>query len=780
MSDSAHPAVFLSYASQDEAVARQLCEALRAAGIVVWFDQSELRGGDAWDASIRRQIRDCALFVPLVSASTQQRREGYFRLEWSLADERSRLIAEGTPFILPVVVDATKERDALVPKSFLNVQWTWLPHGSVPPAFVVRVQKLVGVGETGASISALPAQNLSRRQVRPRVKLIRLLPWALTVLLAAALAWMSFRPSSSRSGATVAAAALPVSHTIIQLPENAPLAPARALPFGINTTSLALSPDGTLLVYVAQVGTTTQLYRRSMDNPVAQPMPDTEGAYIPFFSPDGRSIGFFARDKLKKVSVLGGAAVTLCDAGNELHGAGWGTDRMIYFAPLGRLNRVSDSNTGGAIDILGDTFAGSPMGMDLLPDAKHALGSFGMFDGLGYSGDYRPITRLSFDSKNQSRVIERGYSPRFLFPSHLVFARGSGLLAVPFDPQRAESIGDPVPVIEGVLQDSMARVAQFAVSANGTLVYAPGGVLDRTRPAWVDRNGRVQKLPMEAQTYGELKLSPDGNQLAILIPGVNDNVWIFNLETGKGTPLAEPGVNHSPVWTPDGKRLIFASTRGAKNFIYSKAVDGSGEKAELLYEAPASISFANASEISPDGTLLLIETFPTKGGTGVLALSLDGSGKVVPLMPHNRAWFIRFSPDGHWITFTSDKSGSGRSEVYVQRFPAGNQVQISYEGGEEGMWSAKGDELFYRNRDAWMVAAISFQPTYKASAPRELFRGPFYNVPGYSEDVAPDGQRFLMLMPEFPETPVTQLHVIVNWSEELKRRVPVGPMVKTK
>ncbi len=670
MPESANQAVFLSYASQDEAVARQLCEALRAAGIEVWFDQSELRGGDAWDANIRRQIRDCALFVPLISAGTQQRREGYFRLEWSLADERSRLIAEGTPFILPVVVDATKERDALVPKAFLNVQWTWLPHGGVPPAFVVRVQRLLGVSEPGvASAAAVPMLTLPSHEGRAHTSLAfsRLLPWALAILSTGLLAWIALRPPSPRSQSDAApASSRPVYHTIIQLPPDAPLAPPRAHPLGATYPSLALSPDDTLLVYVALAGQTTQLYLRPLNQPEARPIPGTEGGYCPFFSPDGRWIGFFAKDKLKKISVLGGAAVELCDSGSETHGACWGDDDMIYFGSFLRFSRVS--STGGTVEILkdneGDLRVFSPT---ILAGARMIVGSFRSTVGEVNSGDFRKIEAHSLSSRQQTSVVDRGHSPRFMPPGYLVFARGNGLLAAPFDAAHARATGETVPVVEGVLSSASSYVAQFAISASGSLVYAAGGALDTTTPAWVDQNGNHRKLAMKAQTYGQVRLSPDGRKLAAVVPGMNVKLWSFDVETGNGTSLAEPGTNINPVWAHDGSRFFFASERGLKSGIYELAADGSEQPAKLLHEFRTPGLLAMPQACFPGSNRLLVFTF-SEGKLEAFALSLDGTNKLEPFPSLDGALFARFSSDGRLISYASGKSG--RLEVYVEVDPS--------------------------------------------------------------------------------------------------------------
>jgi hypothetical protein len=776
METHAAQAVFLSYASQDSEAARRIAQALREVGIEVWFDESELRGGEAWDASIQRQIAECALFVAIVSGHTQARREGYFRLEWRLADERMRLMAEGTPFLLPVIVDATKERDALVPKSFLGVQWTWLPHGEVPPAWVARVQKLLGGVRPGpaavASVEKVAVETHGKRNYSGghwRPKWLGILPWITTFVLGSALIWMGTRQHRS-SQQRVASPSQLVTHTLISLPPDAPLATSRLLPLGINYPLLAISPDGTQLVYVASVGSSTQLYRRPLNELGVRPIPDTEGGYYPFFSPDGRSLGFMAKDKLRKVSLLGGSAVTLGDSGSQVLAACWGENGYIYSLSFPKLYRIPD---GGGSSTLVEGGEGSlnVKSSEILPGAKWILGSFA-YPGVSESGDFRPLSAHSLSTGRLRTVIERGYNPRYLPSGYLVFARGGGLHATAFEAIDAQAVGQPVSMVEGVLSNALDCVAQYTVSGNGILVYAVGGALDRSTPVWVRRDGRVERVPCEPQTYGELRLSPDGRRFAVSIPSARSNIWIFDATTGKGTPLPEPGVNRHPVWISDG-RLIFQSWRNERFGVFAKDLAAGDKPATPLLVADEASTVISADTVCADRESALV--YVRKGADGAeerAALRLDGSGKLESMnMPVGQMSFIRFSPNGEWYSFTAFRSG--RAEVYLRQRSSGQEYQISFDGGEEGTWSAKGDELFFRNRDAWFVATLTFEPVFRAEV-REMFKGPFLNVPGYSYDTAPDGQRFLVLMPEHPETPITQLHVITNWTEELKRKVPVG------
>lgn len=327
-----------------------MAEALRGFGVEVWFDQEGgLEHGDEWDRKIRHQIRECALFLPVISANTQARREGYFRIEWDLAAERAQGIAHGVPFILPVVIDTTNEPGALVPDRFRKVQWTRLPAGETPAAFVARVQKLLG-GEVAGAPSLLAARppeptqdrltpgpraesaarsrpgegaERMKRRIRPLLQPVMI---AAAVAVGAGLGWMGNRMRSAGSAATLTPAL--VTRVTLQLPVHAPLALSSSLPGGWALNAPILSPDGRVMLYVASQGATSQIYLRALDQFEAKPIPGTEGGFSPFFSPDSVMFGFFAENKLKKMSIEGGAPVALCEAKNAVVGT-WSTEEVI-------------------------------------------------------------------------------------------------------------------------------------------------------------------------------------------------------------------------------------------------------------------------------------------------------------------------------------------------------------------------------------------------------------------------------------------------------------------
>jgi serine/threonine-protein kinase len=573
--------------------------------------------------------------------------------------------------------------------------------------------------------------------------------------VAVAVALKSFTPPSD-FGRTPAS----TQRALIRLPENQTLALSRSTPLGWAQPAIAISPDGSHLVYVADIGDTTQLFVRLMNEFQASPIPGTEGAFYPFFSPDSRWVGFFTRDSLKKVSLLGGDPVALCDARNP-RGASWGTDGMICFSENQGTILTQVPAAGGATAPLFDEIGRpGPTGSScdhpqLLPGGKWVL--------ISSKDGY--IKLISPKTREQKILVKDGYHARYLPTGHLVYARAGVLVAVPFDLATLQTTGDAVPVLEQVLLDSTYEMVQYTISGNGLLVYVPGGDTAKSIPAWVDQDSTIEALPMRAQIYGTPKLSPDGRQLAILVgAGRKQDIYAYDVATGTSTRLTLKGENRAPVWTPNGKRVTFLrQEREVEKWSISwKSGDGSGD-AELFYSNSSQFLSVPYSW-SPNGKLLAIVQYGKPRGICILPLESPREPELISDTEVG-GWAPAFSPDGRWIAYTSDRDG--KFQVYVRPYPDNGWVrQISDDFGEEPVWSPKGDKLFYRNGDKWMVVSISSEPEFTAGAPQVLFEGPFNNVPDLSYDVARDG-RFLVLQPEHDDSQVRELHVVFNWFDEL-------------
>jgi serine/threonine-protein kinase len=573
----------------------------------------------------------------------------------------------------------------------------------------------------------------------------------LLVAAIASLATWNLKPSLPRL----------VSRLTITLPPGQQLASLE------NGNAVALSPDGTLLAYVARQSGTQQLYLRAMDSLEARPIPGTEGAVEPFFSPDGQWLGFFAGEKLKKVSVSGGAAVTLSNS-TFPGGASWSSQGTIVFAPaVGILQQVSDA--GGTVKPVThlqptEIAHGWP---EFLPGGKAVLFAATL---TPTNWTNAQLAVQSAGSGERRNLVQGGTNPRYALSGQLIYAQGGSLMAVPFDPQRLTATGAAIPVVEGVLQSTTTGAAQYSFSATGSLVYVPGEIgLAQSRLVWVNRSGAEQPLAAPAHAYIDPGLSPDGRQIAVSIMEQGSQVWLYDLSRETLTRLTfEGNYNLDSAWTPDGKRIAFSSNKEGPRNLFWQLADGSGGLERLTTSEYVHLPMS----WSPDGQSLVFTEINSATGYDIWVWRL-GDRKAQPFLrtPYNEA-APRFSPDGHWLAYVSDESG--RREIYVQPYPGpGGKWQISTEGGTEPVWNRNGRELFYRSGDKMMASDIATRPSFTNGKPHMLFEGPYVptpaSVPFY--DVSPDGQRFLMLKPSEQGAP-TQINVVLNWFEELKQKVP--------
>ena len=611
---------------------------------------------------------------------------------------------------------------------------------------------------------AAPAESLAAGGVSSLGRRSLLLAAACVVAasLITGLAVWSLRPAPP---------AQPVSRLVVPLPPNEPLT-------GVTASVVALSPDGTQIAYVASAQ--QRIYLRALDSLDARPLTGTDGALSPFFSPDGQWIGFFAAGKLKKVAVSGGAVLTLCDATNA-RGGTWGADQTIVFAPGNNTPLFQVSAAGGAAQALTKLNGGetSHRWPQFLPDGKTILYTVG----TGGSSDDATIAAYHLDTDEQEVLIRGGTFPSYVPTGHLTYYRAGTIMAVPFDASRSEVRGTPAPALEGVMAGAgNTGAAQFSFSRVGALVYVPGGPQAGAQfmMVWVDRKGVEQPLPAQPHAYANPKLSQDGRKAALDITEADKaDIWIYDLMRDTLTRLTFDGINALPFWTPDGKRIAYRSIRPPNVNIYWRPADGSGAEERLT----TSQSNHAPHGFSPDGRTLLYNAADPKTGWDIWMVPLEGERKPRPILqsPFNERG-PKLSPDGRWLAYVSDESG--RYEIYVQPFPQpGGKWQISSDGGGEVAWSPKGNELFFRTggqREKMMAVNVQTQPTFSTDKPRLLFEGPYASggAGNWSADyaVAPDAQRFLVLKNKEQEKTeaLTQINVVLNWFEELKRRVPVG------
>jgi serine/threonine-protein kinase len=582
--------------------------------------------------------------------------------------------------------------------------------------------------------------------------------WSLVLIAAIAITGLATWVS------TPALPTLPVTRVVISLPPEEQLGGLGSLDLPV----LALSPDGTKLAYVATRNNVRQIYVRPLDVFESRPIPGTEGALSPFFSADGQWIGFLAGGSLKKVLMNGGAAQTVFNTG-VLRGASWGSSGIVF-----------TGTTASPLYLASATGAGSPRPLTRLEkgESSHRFAQF-LPDGqtvlfaAGAGTVNMRIAAFSMTTGQRQTLVTAGTSPHFIPPEFLIYAQSSTLMASRFDTNRLEVVGTPVPVLEGVLQSLANGFAHYDVSAGGLLVYLSGGVQGTNRKmTWVDRNGSEQGISAPARGYRYPRISPDGSRVAVTIEEGESHVWVYDTRRDALTRLtSEGGVNLLGAWTPDGKRIAFSSTRAGPQNPFWQSADGSGTAERLL----TSENVTSPMSFSPDGqTMLYVDVSPDSGyDIAVLRLS-DGKAE-----PYLRTRFFEggatFSPDGRWLAYTSDEAG--RQEIFVQPYPGpGGKLQVSTEGGTEPVWNRNGRELFYRSGNKMMAVDVTTGSPFSAGKPRILFETEYVPTPASlrNYDVSADGQRFLMLKAGDQTQTVTQINVVTNWSEELKRLVPAN------
>jgi len=617
--------------------------------------------------------------------------------------------------------------------------------------------------ENGAATNDVPAL---KRKARPR--------WLVAALMLAAIAAAAFGIWRLRTEATVSQPAIRFAYL---LPEGMDFT-------GASRHVLAISPDGTRFTFVAG----KQLYLHALDQFDAQPIRGTdEDPMEPVFSPDGQWLAYFALAKntttstpewlIRKVAVSGGAPITLGQLPAAPYGATWINGAIVFAINTPDTAAIqSVPESGGAVQTLlaADPKTEQVAQPQLLSDGKHVIF---VSSRRGETGGEGQIVVQSLRGQDRRTLIGRGADPRVLPTGLLTYIQDGALLAVRFDVNRLTVTGGAVPVVDRVTSTPATSAGQFAVSAAGALAFEPGPVApvaSQRELVWIDRQGRVQPIPVKPRAFANPRISPDGARIAVASTDDEHDIWIYDIAKESLARLTfGPAREADPVWTPDNKHLLFSSVSapGVGADLVLEATDGTGETEQLTRRGAGDYP----RSVSPDGKFLVFEGYAPNAGLWLMPLDPIGEPHALIADPKFGVYHGRVSPDGRWIAFDSDEPG--RREVFVRPFPDVNrgQWQISEEGGSFPFWARSGRELFFMTA-ANKLAEVNVPAgdSFSYSKPHLLFDMSVYNGQSVTRqfDVSRDGTRFLAVRPLISPPPARpSVAIVLHWFDEVKAKM---------
>jgi Tol biopolymer transport system component len=550
--------------------------------------------------------------------------------------------------------------------------------------------------------------------------------------------------------------------------------------------TVGITPDGRHIVYVVGTPTDAEMIVRPIDKLEGVTLRGLGNPRWPTVSPDGSWVAFFGANgsELRKVSITGGPSIAIASAQGPPRGATWAGDDTIVFATASTATGLLSAPVGGGeTRVLTRPDAQHGEGDHLFPSALPG-GRAVLFTITSGTIDNAQIAALDLRTGERKILVRGGTSAQYVNTGHLVYAATGSLRAVRFDPSSLSVLSDPVPILEGV-STKPTGAAEFAISSGGTLVYVPGrmilpgqvgGELTGSRSlVWVDRRGSEVPLKAPPRSYTYPRISPDGSQIAVDIRDQENDIWIWDVaHEGLRRLTLNPAADMLPLWSPDGKRIIFASTRGANvPNLYVRPADGTGTDTRLTTSTAAQF----ATSISPDAKQLVLRQTGQGTELDIHTFDLESKGETKPLIHSGFSEFNgELSPDGRWLAYESVESN--QPQIFVQPFPDlnGGRWQVSTTGGTKPAWARNGRELFYLGPEGYLMA-VPVQPTttFKfGNAVQVLTSRYFFTAPASrTYDVAPDG-RFLLIKEQSAGggAPTPNMVVVVNWFQELLARVP--------
>ena len=764
--------VFISYSSQDYDRVMPLVDRLRSAGAAVWVDEGNIDAATLWSESIVKAISECRVLIMMVSSHSTDSHN---------VVKEVMIASEGKKTILPIYLEPAE-----IPAK-LKYQLTGIQHlewfdsdnedvfETLKEALAKRGVCITGKVSTNVSIDQT-SEKRNRKPLRQR------------------------HPSSSARNVVLIAALLTcflllgllvtkrdnqVKKTVLNEPIYLPVNLSNGEKFYFDLSSqfhqsISISPNGKLIAYVSgsKADGIHNLWLHSLKDDIRTKLATTGsmwGLYNPFFSPDSKWLAIFDDGKLKRYSTDTLEMNIICDESVTFGGV-WGDANTIYFSPYegSQLQSIKLNSSSGPETIISDAIlnnsnnkkkVGSFGWIDYLPDEQGVI--FSDFDAIK-TADNGSIVHYNLKTKKTTTLIKNGFSPKYSKTGHIIYIRDNTLKAREFDIKTLKVGLEEITLISGIRANPFWGNAQFAISKEGDLVFIPGTNITKGQFAWVDRSGDVAQLGFKSAAYTRFNLNSTGDKIAVAVAGESPDIEILDINKGSTTKLTTKGINWWPVWSPDDSKIVFVRSTNENRSHEIIQVNSSGASVQKVL-------FSNDSSIGPDdwsrdGSKIAVINFPTNSGY----LDLDATPiefKELTSSQGSSIFGLKFSPNGKWISFSS--SIAGGYNCYIAPFNKPNNAYLvsNIYQGEEPIWSPAGDEIFYRAPQGMYSVALSFDENDEVDIGKAklLFDTPWIDNPGIGHTIHPDGDKFLVVIPEKEEVS-DHFKIVLNFDALIEQK----------
>ena len=752
--------VFVSYSSLDRDRVIPVVDFLRSSGVSVWVDEGNIHAADLWSEQIVQAIAECRVMVVMLSGNSTDSHN---------VIKEAMLASEQKKALLPVYLEPA-EIPARLQYQLAGIQHLELYGQGEQQVLNDLVTGLKKRGVSGENDTTAPKSSTIKHHEAPRPRattpkptanMAKPIAWALGVCVVALLGLLLFNPPTTeapKASAQNQSPKLGRIHLKIPIPDEYPMAKPTDMPFGAAWRMLAISPNGKHLAYVCIHEKERHLCLRSLSDDTFQLLKGSNGAVLPFFSPDEKWMGFLTEKKVKKVEISSGLLAEVCDAKNPYAGATWSDDGMIYFGDSEGSHFSKVDENGGEPELVSKKIL-YVMNPSAVPNGKGVV-----FDSPGIDVRRAPVSVYFVPSTedNPLKLLD-GRVPSWFGEKQLIALEDNQLRLTEFDIETFKPLGETKTILNSKIRNDR-DFAQYSISQNNILAFIEGDSKPELSLSLLDPIKKESVLLSEKrQQYGQFSVSPSGEKVAVEI--VDNQIYsinIFDIKRGRFSSFLSSKHNYAPFWGSDGKKIYYTSNRTDPSEFGLYVYDFGKQKEEEIILDGETMGVLYVSSVSKDGNKLLC--FGVQKGTGMYELYyVDLSERKQHQLTENRLmeWGGVFSPDEKWLAYTSEKDMEGSYAIYLNRFPEmTDEIRISAGGGEEPKWLPDGSGVYYRNGSQWLKVALDLEGEPEIGEPELFFEGPYVNVSGPSHDVFPDGRILLLKGEEW--VPPTAIDVIIN------------------